>query len=416
MAWLIRLLDKLLVAQAAAAWSWARVHKPRRAALPPPAAAPWVAIKLVGMGDAVLMLPALEAMSAARGGGPAGRLLVVTTRRCAQVFLAPGVADEVIVLGGHHAWRQLRALWKAMRGCGGVLDFEQHVFWSCPVALLAPRRALLFGFKAKTRRRNWVYDRLVDPGPAPRPMKAIFDELATCAGFHPRTGLMPLPVGAAALASVDTWLAAQALARGRYAVLAPGSGATVAFRRLPPESWAAIIRGLPPGLPVVMAGTRLDGDLIAEIEALSATVREERRLVRQLGFNLQELAHLLAGAWKVVATDSGPMHLAAAMGVPVVGIFGPDTPRRYGPPGPTGASVSLNLPCSPCNNCWVYREARCTNPDRYACIRHLPPALVLETLATIETFETIETRQARESGEAPKAGAAASAGPSPGMS
>jgi len=46
---------------------------------------------------------------------------------------------------------------------------------------------------------------------------------------------------------------------------------------------------------------------------------------------LKELPNLVASARLVVANDSGPMHLAAAMGVPVIGIFGPSSARRYRP-------------------------------------------------------------------------------------
>src|SRR6185312_9255836 len=346
---LIRLADKLIVAQCMALVALVRRFTQVRVAnVEPPTS--WVVIKLVGMGDAVLMLPILAAI---RAQSPQ-RLVVVTTGRCAAVFSAPGVADEVVILGRTHLLTRLRALWTAMRSCDRVVDFEQHIFWSSALSLLARRRARLFGFHTRSRRRNLAYDGAVDPGAAPRSMKEIFDELARRAGVMPPPGLMPLPVRHDRAARVESWIAANGLRKGEYLVVAPGSGAAAEFRSPTADQWAEILVQLPPDRAIVLAGTRKEAKLIAQIrERISA-----RLPVVELDFHLEELAHLLRGAWKVVATDSGPMHLAAAMGVAVVGIFGPDTPERYRPYNPISAAVTLNLPCSPCNNCWVYREAR----------------------------------------------------------
>jgi heptosyltransferase-2 len=51
----------------------------------------------------------------------------------------------------------------------------------------------------------------------------------------------------------------------------------------------------------------------------------------------------------LVACDSGPVHLATAVGTPVLALFGPTSPARWGPP-PPGRSLSLGLPCAPCTN------------------------------------------------------------------
>jgi ADP-heptose:LPS heptosyltransferase len=71
----------------------------------------------------------------------------------------------------------------------------------------------------------------------------------------------------------------------------------------------------------------------------------------------------------VVTGDTGPMHLAAAVGTPVVAIFGPSDPARYATHGPLDRVVRTDLPCSPCNR--IRRPpARCTGhtPD---CLAHV---------------------------------------------
>lgn len=63
---------------------------------------------------------------------------------------------------------------------------------------------------------------------------------------------------------------------------------------------------------------------------------------------LKELAHLMSLSSVVITVDSGPMHIAAAMGVPVVAIFGPTAPWRTGPYGEGHTVIRKELPCSPC--------------------------------------------------------------------
>jgi ADP-heptose:LPS heptosyltransferase len=50
-----------------------------------------------------------------------------------------------------------------------------------------------------------------------------------------------------------------------------------------------------------------------------------------------------------VTGDTGPMHLAAAVGTPVVALFGPSVPARYAPLTTDSRVVRVDLPCSPCN-------------------------------------------------------------------
>jgi ADP-heptose:LPS heptosyltransferase len=61
-----------------------------------------------------------------------------------------------------------------------------------------------------------------------------------------------------------------------------------------------------------------------------------------------DLAALLARLDVLVTGDTGPMHLAAVVGTPVVALFGPSNPVRYGPLGPRHRVLRVDLPCSPC--------------------------------------------------------------------
>ncbi|MCD6507925.1 glycosyltransferase family 9 protein [Candidatus Poribacteria bacterium] len=80
-----------------------------------------------------------------------------------------------------------------------------------------------------------------------------------------------------------------------------------------------------------------------------------------------------------VANDSAPMHMAAAMGTPVLGIFGPTNPQATGPFSRKGAVVSLGLKCQPCyNKVGFFPNMTCNAEPEYACLRELPVQKVFE--------------------------------------
>src|ERR1700689_3955920 len=64
--------------------------------------------------------------------------------------------------------------------------------------------------------------------------------------------------------------------------------------------------------------------------------------------NLRQTVALLERAELVIANDTGPMHIAAALGRPLVSIYGPPRPHRPGPFGRLDSVVHLDIPCSPC--------------------------------------------------------------------
>jgi len=90
--------------------------------------------------------------------------------------------------------------------------------------------------------------------------------------------------------------------------------------------------------------------------------------------SLQEMVEWIRLGAAMVANDTGPMHVAAALGKPVVALFGPTDPRRHGPYGQLGQVLQAQLPCVPC------AKSRCAHPKPLECLRLLSPAAVLAAL------------------------------------
>ncbi len=74
----------------------------------------------------------------------------------------------------------------------------------------------------------------------------------------------------------------------------------------------------------------------------------------------------------MITNDTGPMHVAAALGKPLIALFGPTEPRRTGPYGQLENVLRIDLPCSPC----MKSDCHFEKPEE--CLRALPPSRVFE--------------------------------------
>ncbi len=129
----------------------------------------------------------------------------------------------------------------------------------------------------------------------------------------------------------------------------PGGGANpgmeLSAKRWPPERFAALADALAAdGIPVVLVGGPSDIPLARKV--LSATRSRPVNLVGRLSWG--ELGALAARARVYVGHDTGATHLAVAMGVPVVALFGPSDPVVYGPFGGKGVVLWHDVGCNPC--------------------------------------------------------------------
>ena len=129
-------------------------------------------------------------------------------------------------------------------------------------------------------------------------------------------------------------------------VLHPGSGWPL--KNWPPRRWGVLAARLERcyGVAPLITGSRRERELVDAV--VEASEQRARGLAGQL--SLGGLAALHRRARVVIATDSGPLHLAAMVGAPVVGLYGPADPVEFRPTCPADRHrvVRVELPCSPC--------------------------------------------------------------------
>lgn len=150
-----------------------------------------------------------------------------------------------------------------------------------------------------------------------------------------------------------------------------------ATKNWPPEHFASLIRTMNErvGGTAYLFGGRTDASVCARIAA-DAGVPLANRCGQT---SLIELGGYLKAMDMVVTVDSGPMHMAAASGVPVLAVFGSTDPTRTGPYGERHRVVRHGeLSCQPC------RSRICLRPERdIACMRDLRPERVAESAVAL---------------------------------
>jgi heptosyltransferase-2 len=155
--------------------------------------------------------------------------------------------------------------------------------------------------------------------------------------------------------------------------LAPG--ASQATKRWPAERFAEVAHALHArGASLVLAGGPADRETLAAFRvACHAPLAADLTALP-----VDALAAALAEVDLLVACDSGPVHLATAVGTPVLAVFGPTSPERWGPP-PPGRALALPLPCAPCSN---HGGARCPE-GHHRCMLDLAAAEVASAAAAM---------------------------------
>jgi len=294
------------------------------------------------IGDAVMTEPLMRRL-AARGE----RLTVGALPWVAPVYRAMPQVAEVIEFPFTHGGLQLkarRALARQMQGRFDVAYVLPNSIKSALLPFLAsiPKRVGYLG----EARVGLLTHRLKNPPKDQRPpMVAFYSALSGEVGIgddSPR-----LQVEAVRCAAV---LQAQGLVRGAYYVFVPGAEYGPA-KRWPARHFAALAQQL--DAPVLILGSGKEAALGEEIAAL-ATGAHCRNLAGRTG--LLDAFGLIAGARAVVSNDTGLMHVAAALDVPQVALFGSSSPRHTPPLSPRAQVIWLKddpayqppLDCAPC--------------------------------------------------------------------
>ena len=313
------------------------------------------------LGDAVMALPAVADV---RRGLPEATIAVAARAAVAPLYAMVPDLNETIVIG---------------RGAAPALRDA-----SFDAALVLPNsfRAAFIAWRARVPERwgyrtDWRGPLLTRAIEAPVRVHQVeyYQQLVRALGFPSGPSAPRVAVDDATRAAGDAALRRAGWdGRAPFVALAPGA-AYGAAKRWPPASFAELARHLASdGFACAMVGSAADAATGREIEEAPGTPVRVLNLIGAT--DLGELAGVLANARGVVSNDSGAMHLAAAVGVPVVAIFGPTDETVTSPGGPLALSpeplaiLRHAVWCRPC----MLREC----PLDHACMTGVTVGAVLD--------------------------------------
>lgn len=110
-----------------------------------------------------------------------------------------------------------------------------------------------------------------------------------------------------------------------------------------------------------------------------------------VGTNLRQSIAVLARCHLLVCNDSGIMHLGAALNVPLVAVFGPGAPHRFGPWTHNARTVYQNFPCSPCRQKY-FRDCTPSARNKPPCLEAITVAQVLAAIRSLAVFPDLADR------------------------
>jgi len=323
------------------------------------------------LGDAVMALPAIADL---RRAWPGAHLVVAARAAVAAMFeRAPGV-DEVLTL-----------TWTGKRGdrSAFLADVQRLRAAACDAALLLPnsfaaawlvRRARVpqrWGYRGDLR--SWLLTRGVDKPQGSLHQGAYYQRLVHVLGV-PNGPLVPVLEAQAS----DQAAARDVLSRHgwdghrRLVALAPGAAYGSAKQWLP-DYFATLVGDLvgQDGATCVLVGGPGDAATTAAVRAALPAALQPHVIDAAGATTLHGLIGVLSLADGCVSNDSGAMHVAAALGVPVVALFGPTREHETAPlarPERAARVLTHAVECRPC----MLREC----PIDHRCMSRLLPAEV----------------------------------------
>ncbi|MBU4276685.1 MAG: lipopolysaccharide heptosyltransferase I [Proteobacteria bacterium] len=306
-------------------------------------------VKLSALGDVVQSLPVAMAI---RRQVPQARIDWLVERPSAGLLQGHPALDRVLVSPRHQVAEASGFSLSPLTGFGRELRSERYDAVVDLQGLM--KSAICVGLSRGSRKIGWrggkeplaalAYNHKLAPFDPNRPALERYLDMLEPLGLELPAqiefGLTPQPEELAAARSLLPW---EDDSRPMV-VLHPV--AKWDSKLWPLAHWVELARLLgEQGVRLVVSGSR-DDQAIGRLIARRSGVRELVDLTGRTG--LKELAALLSVADAVVCTDTGVMHLAAAMGTKVAALFGPTAPWRTGPSGAGHEILRAGLDCSPC--------------------------------------------------------------------
>jgi lipopolysaccharide heptosyltransferase II len=340
-------------------------------------------VKFWGIGSIVLVSAALEKL---KEKYPSCRILFLTFESNRDVCeMIPSIDETLTIRTGSNLFGFIMDTLSVLRRLRRAkfdlaLDFEFFTRYSALITFLSGAKVKA-GFHAWEAYRGDLHDIRV-PFNYYWHVTDNFVNLATGDGNSTGSHALPrLQVPEDSRAWAREFLEQNGVASDdTMIVVNPNAGELALERRWPKKHFVELIRSLDNkfGAKIFLIGSAGEREYTEKIlrEAGSASAAN---LAGKL--SIRQLAALLSSASLVITNDSGPLHIACAVGTPTIAFFGPETPVLYGPLGKEHSVFFKGLSCSPCINVHDAKTLRCRH-GYSDCLARITVDEVLEVIAS----------------------------------
>ncbi|MGB9699054.1 MAG: lipopolysaccharide heptosyltransferase II [Thermodesulfobacteriota bacterium] len=316
-------------------------------------------VKLSAIGDVVQTLPMAEAL---RRQFPEAQIDWLVEEEASDLLLGHPVLNRVLVSRRKYWLKQLRQKGQRRLALQEIIKFlrtlrsikydwviDNHGLFKSGLMVFLSRGKRKIGFQPSTGiadEGNYLFtNERYKPLSIEKHALERYLDLVHQLGVNVNKPVLKFPVSDEIRQGAKSKLSQRGLSLGNLVVIHPL--AKWPTKQWPKEKFARLADNLINlGATVVFTGSLEDHKEIKEICGLMEHNTQNLNLAGQTG--LRELAALFSLANLVITTDTGPMHLAAAVQAPLIVLFGPTAPWRTGPYGNGHEIIRRNLPCSPC--------------------------------------------------------------------
>ena len=153
----------------------------------------------------------------------------------------------------------------------------------------------------------------------------------------------------------------------------------VPLRKWPIENFIDLGKQLleNPEFTVVLTGNSAEYDICS---SLAMQINPDRTINFAGKTTFKELITLYSISNLLITNDSGPVHFASTTEIPILALFGPETPKIFGPMSPNARVISLELACSPCISAFNQKKSPCTDNQ---CMKQISVEMVVQEIQII---------------------------------
>ena len=346
-------------------------------------------IKFWGIGNLFMLLPSIQAL---RETWPDAVIDFLTLENNRDAMAMTGSIDNIYSINTSSPLTLLKSWWHSVTLLNKnrydlVIDFEQFARFSALVTFQIGTGQTI-GFSTRGQHRHTLYTDPVEYDNYIHITQSFY-HLVEQAGIR-RPFTPEVKLGRAETIrhnGIELLTKHKIPAEATIVVMHIGTSDNFCERRWQPERYGKLSDLLSQNYGIHLVLTGLPDEMYLIKETLSNT--KHKQSVTNLGGKLsfKDYFELIAVADLVISADTAAVHIASALNIPVIGLYGPNSPHLYGPWGNNGLALYASFDCSPCITNFNSKINICRHPaGRGACMMALTVTDVFSALRTNYSF------------------------------